>query len=307
MFFREQGGVWHPRRGDPVFPLQDPFFSRIHGELVVGGVETFPDPAKPGMVNWRTRFYRGRDVRTLEPFASGPDGMKDIRLVELSDGRIGVFTRPQGEVGGRGIIGYTEIGSLDELTADAILSAKLLTEQFHPDEWGGVNEAHLLANGLIGVLGHIAHYDAQMNKHYYPMVFAYDPRTHTGRRWRSSPCGRISRRAQPSTRAWPTSSSAAGWSAKETAWPSSTWASATPKPTASCSRTPSASLRRFEAPGREAPPARGRWRMLSLVPCVRAGPARRGHAFWSLAQVSFSETVRLNTSRSGVESRSTQK
>jgi len=179
MFFREQGGVWHPRRGDPVFPLQDPFFSRIHGELVVGGVETFPDPAKPGMVNWRTRFYRGRDVRTLEPFASGPDGMKDIRLVELSDGRIGVFTRPQGEVGGRGIIGYTEIGSLDELTADAILSAKLLTEQFHPDEWGGVNEAHLLANGLIGVLGHIAHYDAQMNKHYYPMVFAYDPRTHT--------------------------------------------------------------------------------------------------------------------------------
>src|SRR5690606_41921346 len=40
MFFREQGGVWHPRRGDPVFPLQDPFFSRIHGELVGGGVET---------------------------------------------------------------------------------------------------------------------------------------------------------------------------------------------------------------------------------------------------------------------------
>ena len=48
-------------------------------------------------LHWRTRFYRGQH-QNLVPFAQGPDGMKDIRLVELPDGDIGVFTRPQGEV-----------------------------------------------------------------------------------------------------------------------------------------------------------------------------------------------------------------
>lgn len=178
-FFHERDGVWVPRKGDPVLTLQDPFFSRIHGELVVGGVEIFPHPTLPGRLGWRTRFYRGSEIKTLEPFAAGPDGMKDIRLVELASGRIGVFTRPQGAVGGRGTIGYAEIGSLDELTVEAIESATLLTEQFHADEWGGANEAHLLSNGLVGVLGHIACFDDELNKHYYPMVFAFDPATRT--------------------------------------------------------------------------------------------------------------------------------
>lgn len=178
VFFHESGGVWKPRQGDPVLALQDPFYSRIHGQLVVGGVEIFPHPARPGQLGWRTRFYRGSEVRDLKPFAVGPDGMKDIRLVELANGRVGVFTRPQGEIGGRGTIGYTQIDSLDELNADVINGAELL-EQFYPEEWGGANEAHLLANGLVGVLGHIARFDEAMNKHYYPMVFAFDPETKT--------------------------------------------------------------------------------------------------------------------------------
>lgn len=178
VFFRQENGRWAPRVGDPVLELQDPFFSRIHGELIVGGVEIFPHPNDPSRLGWRTRFYRGSQVRDLEPFAVGPDGMKDIRLVELADGQIGVFTRPQGEIGGRGTIGYTQIKTLDELTVDVINGATLL-EQFYPEEWGGANEAHLLANGLVGVLGHIAHFDDEMNKHYYPIVFAFDPATKT--------------------------------------------------------------------------------------------------------------------------------
>lgn len=178
VFFREQDGVWTPREGDPILTLQDPFFSHIHGELIVGGVEIFPHPTVPGTLGWRTRFYRGSEVSDLKPFAVGPDGMKDIRLVELADGRIGVFTRPQGEVGGRGTIGYTQIDTLDELNAGVIDGAHLL-EQFFPDEWGGANEAHLLSNGLVGVLGHIACFDEEENKHYYPIAFAFDPVTKT--------------------------------------------------------------------------------------------------------------------------------
>jgi hypothetical protein len=176
-FFVERNGEWTPREGAPVFDLQDPFHTKIAGELVLGGVQIFPHPENEGALAWRTVFYRGKSVAQLQEFAKGPDGMKDIRLVELEDGSIGVFTRPQGEKGGRGKIGFTRISSLEALTAAVIDQTRLLEGQFIEEEWGGANEAHLLSNGLVGVLGHIASFDAEGNRHYYPMVFAVDPRT----------------------------------------------------------------------------------------------------------------------------------
>ncbi|HEB83921.1 MAG TPA: DUF1861 family protein, partial [Bacteroidetes bacterium] len=92
MFFVERRGAWTRDTDTPVFPLQDPFICRVGDEWVTGGVR-FP----VGNNSWRTDFYRGPDLLHLEHFASGPLGMKDIRPVELEDGRIGVFTRPQGE------------------------------------------------------------------------------------------------------------------------------------------------------------------------------------------------------------------
>jgi hypothetical protein len=103
--------------------------------------------------------------------------MKDLRLVELEDGSIGIFTRPQGEKGGRGKIGFTCIASLDHLTIEVNENTPLLSEQFTETEWGGVNEAQLLSNGLIGLLGHIACFDEQGDRHYYPMVFSLNPKT----------------------------------------------------------------------------------------------------------------------------------
>lgn len=182
MFFVERGGEWVVREGAPVFALQDPFVSIIRGELVFGGVEVYFDGDDPHYVtSWRTVFYRGFRIRELEPFAKGPLTMKDIRLVELNSGRIGVFTRPMPVGDARAMIGYLEIGELDELTEQAMEKADLLYDQFVKVEWGGGNEAHLLRNGLIGVLGHVARMDEGNIRHYYPMAFAYDPesRTHT--------------------------------------------------------------------------------------------------------------------------------
>jgi hypothetical protein len=176
-FFVEKNREWVLREQAPVFELQDPFFTRIAGELVLGGVQIFPHPTLEGALGWRTVFYKGSSISTLQEFAKGPDGMKDLRLVELKDGSIGVLTRPQGEKGGRGKIGFTRIASLAELTLDVINEAPLLQDQFINAEWGGANEPHLLANGLIGVLGHIATYDGEGNRHYYPMAFALDPNT----------------------------------------------------------------------------------------------------------------------------------
>jgi len=179
MFFVERHGEWVPRNGAPVFTLQDPFFTFVGEELVFGGVEVYFDVDDPQYVtSWRTVFYRGYSVNELIPFAQGPLTMKDIRLIERDNGRIGVFTRPMMVDGARALIGYTEIATLDDLTEEAIDGARLLRRQFLPEEWGGVNEAHLLKGGLIGVLGHIAWMEEFNIRHYYPMVFVYDPDSH---------------------------------------------------------------------------------------------------------------------------------
>jgi hypothetical protein len=177
VFFVQREGVWIPREGSPAFILQDPFFTRIQGELVVGGVQIYPHPDRLGFLSWRTVFYKGSRITDLKPFFTGPDGMKDLRLIELKDGSLGVFTRPQGEKGGRGKIGFCRIELLEQLTQQIIEDSPLLEGQFTEEEWGGANELHLLPNGWVGVLGHIACYDEQVDRHYYPMVFVLDPET----------------------------------------------------------------------------------------------------------------------------------
>lgn len=176
MFFVQRGREWVVRDGAPVFELQDPFVANIRGELVFGGVEVYFDSDDPHYVtSWRTVFYRGRSIRELRPFAKGPLTMKDIRLIDLQNGRIGVFTRPMPVGDARAMIGYVEIGELDELTEEVMNKADLLYGQFLKVEWGGANEAHLLPNGRVGVLGHIARMDDSNIRHYYPMTFAFDP------------------------------------------------------------------------------------------------------------------------------------
>ena len=41
----------------------------------------------------------------------------------------------------------------------------------------GLMSLHILNNGLVGVLGHVASFDEAGDRHYYPMVFALDPQT----------------------------------------------------------------------------------------------------------------------------------
>lgn len=177
MFFEEKDEKWYPIEDAYTFKLQDPFFTKINGELILGGVEIYPDPKNPEALAWRTIYHRGTDIFSLERFAQGPDRMKDLRLVELADGKIGVFTRPQGEKGGRGAIGYTEMNTLDDLTDELVNNAPLF-DHFYSKEWGGGNEIHLLKNGKLGILSHVASFDTdEIVRHYYPAVFCFDPET----------------------------------------------------------------------------------------------------------------------------------
>jgi len=168
----------------PIYELKDPSVVQIGNELVVSGVEIFDHPVNKGHLWWRTIFMKGKDIFSLEKFSHGPNGMKDIRLVDL-DNKIGIFSRPQNpegkldSLGGRGSVAYTEVDSLNELNVDSIEKAELLDGQLDNENWMGANEIHVLKNGLLGVLSHVAMYDKNMGRHYYPTIFSFDPETKT--------------------------------------------------------------------------------------------------------------------------------
>jgi hypothetical protein len=177
MFCRDRTGCWRPD-GDwtPMAALQDPCFTFLNGELVLGGVR-FPVPMRDGTAGWRMEFYRLRPRRAPELLFSGPDRMKDIRLKQLPDGRIAAFTRPQGAIGGRGRIGFALAEALADIGEEFLESAPLFPAQHPDEEWSGANEIHLLSDGSLGVLGHIAMFDAHEHRHYFAMAFNVDPVT----------------------------------------------------------------------------------------------------------------------------------
>lgn len=179
IFFKDEKTTWVPIYGTPTFKLEDAFVTKIRNEIIFGGVETFRK-VNTDQIYYRTVFYRGHDLWSLRPFAVGPIGMKDIRLVSLPNNRIGVFTRPQGGVNGGGRIGYLEIRYLNDLNPKNLLSAKIIENQFAPGEWGGVNDPQILwfEKDRILVNGHIAYEDNDGGKHYYAMSFVYNTKKH---------------------------------------------------------------------------------------------------------------------------------
>ncbi len=175
-FEKQEDGTYSKAEGFEEHVLQDPYITKIGEYYVFGGTEIFDHPEVEGALWWRAKFMFGKDLRKMDFLTYGPNGMKDIRLLDLKNGKIGVFSRPQGEKGGRGKIGFTTINDIKELNADIINNAPLI-EQFDDNEWGGVNEPTLLKNGKIGVLGHCAKYSIEPVRHYYPMAFCIDPET----------------------------------------------------------------------------------------------------------------------------------
>ncbi len=179
LFKKKGNNCWEIDVGFKKLILEDPFVNEIDGVFILGGIEIIKSVGKKE-VNYRTIFYKGYDIHNLKKFARGPLGMKDIRLVELKDKRIGIFTRPQGKKGRRGKIGFTIISSLKELTPRKLSNAPIIKGQFAKGEWGGVNQALLLKNKKIGALGHIARYSKdKKSKFYYAIVFCFDYETKT--------------------------------------------------------------------------------------------------------------------------------
>ncbi|MFH1270078.1 MAG: DUF1861 family protein [Nanoarchaeota archaeon] len=173
IFFQKKENLWEADIRMPIFNLQDPFIFPFKDEIIVGGVEVVQKKARK-FLSYRNAFYVGKDVFYLSKLGNGPWGMKGIRFKDLPNEKIGVFTRLQGDGGGRGKIGFAIINSLDELKPRLMSQTVAIQGIFAEGEWGGVNEIHKLKNGKWGVLAHVARYAKGKIRHYYPISFLFD-------------------------------------------------------------------------------------------------------------------------------------
>ena len=167
-----------------IYQLEDPYISQIGDELVMGGTHV---RYRSGEIDTLYGyFYKGTDLEDLWYFTTGPDMMKDIRLVQLNDG-IGVFSRPRNahiekEHGSASIVGFTVIPEINALSADVIDSARKIEGMFGKGEWGGCNQCYRLDSGLIGIIGHKSYVEVVPGGEdlsvYVNVSFVFDPKSH---------------------------------------------------------------------------------------------------------------------------------
>lgn len=170
---------WTLVKDSMIYQLEDPYISIINGEVIFGG--THVKIKQQELDTYYGYFYKGTDLKNMYYFTTGPEYMKDIRLVQLKDGKIGVFSRPRSEeitakYGSESMVGFAVINAIDELNDEVIENAKLIDGLFSDGEWGGCNQAYLLEDGMIGVLGHVSYTENENQQAVYSnMSFVFDP------------------------------------------------------------------------------------------------------------------------------------
>lgn len=124
--------------------LEDPSIAKIGSEVVMGGTTVIVNARK--VANYYCDFYRG-SVDEMKYFTSGPDRIRHLRVVPLSDSDVGVFVRC-----GSGGVALARVKSLHELNESSVLSAVPIEETVVPGATGFVTQAYLLPSGMVGCI-----------------------------------------------------------------------------------------------------------------------------------------------------------
>ena len=181
LFEETERDHYSPVEGAVVYPIEDPHVALIGDEIILGG--THVRKRRNQIDTLYGYYYRGRDLRFLSHFTCGPANMKDIRLVELQDGRVGVFTRPRGKriteiYGSEAVVGFAILNSINELDDTIVDKARVIDGLFAEGEWGGCNQCYLLKDGRIGVIGHRCYKQPTPEvvlQTYVNIAFIFDP------------------------------------------------------------------------------------------------------------------------------------
>ncbi|KKR05833.1 MAG: hypothetical protein UT34_C0002G0340 [candidate division WS6 bacterium GW2011_GWF2_39_15] len=181
VFYQKDGkNRWVRDHKLPSFSMQDPFITKTRNEYILGGVKVTPNPNFPNESNYSTVIYVGKSLENMFLYYESPNKMKGIRILELENRKIAVFSRPQvlssKDPMGRGRIAFALIDNLTQITV-GIQRAEIIEGLYKDEEWGGCNEVHELDNGDLGILGHIAYFDEKGNRHYHVTTFEFNPTT----------------------------------------------------------------------------------------------------------------------------------
>lgn len=180
LFEKNGENSWKLVPNSMIYQLEDPYIAMISNQIVMGGTHV-QVKQEDELSAYFGYFYYGKALDNLKYFTTGPKNMKDIRIVQLADGRIGVFSRPRDKTlikkyGCESMIGFTIIDKLTDLTAENIANAQVIPNLFGDMEWGGVNHAYLLDSGKIGIIGHLS-YEENGQSIYTVMSFVFEPTT----------------------------------------------------------------------------------------------------------------------------------
>ncbi|WP_251206659.1 DUF1861 family protein [Acetatifactor aquisgranensis] len=184
LFSKKAEDIWEIVPESFVYQLEDPFVAKVQNEFVLGGTRV--DYSRGKLAGFCGVFYKGKDPFHLRYYTTGPKNMKDIRMVELKDGRLGVFSRPRGEhvrqaYGSESVIGFTVIKDISELDDKVVEQARIVDGFFGKDEWGGCNQCFLLEDGSVGVIGHRCYLEEQngiSQQVYLNIAFVFNPDTY---------------------------------------------------------------------------------------------------------------------------------
>jgi len=167
--FHNDGDGWKPN-GLRIPNAQDPHLKTvmIDGKpfYLFDGVRVGKHPKYESLGNvYYTAYWCVKnieDIPTTEPFAYTPPFYKDTPVVQYEEDAWGVFPRPQGEKGGRGVVCYKEFKRLDELSTAIEEAVRIRDLQHLFDKetvWGGFKDAFpLRKEGLVGLGGHVSYY-----------------------------------------------------------------------------------------------------------------------------------------------------
>ncbi len=183
LFVCREEDTWEIVPESMIYQLEDPFVIRLQDEFVLGGTRV--DYSRGQLAGFCGVFYKGRDPFHLRYYTTGPKDMKDIRMVELEDGCLGVFSRPRGEhvrqvYGSESVVGFTVLNDISELDEKVLEQARIVEGLFGKDEWGGCNQCFLLEGGKVGVIGHRCYLEKQegiSQQVYLNIAFVFDPDT----------------------------------------------------------------------------------------------------------------------------------
>lgn len=175
-FARPHNNAWRVDTTMPPFDmLEDPFIMYVveggMQRVILGGVRV---RNHHGEIIPQTELYKGDTLDTLERISFAViHGMKDVRMLQLPDGRFLLCKRPWGNEYGRGRITLHVIDTLEQVTDIDSLdveTAAVLDSCADALDWVGVNEAHVVkddnGHAWIGLLGHVALKDKDEQVHY---------------------------------------------------------------------------------------------------------------------------------------------